>query len=81
MNVSLRPLEEQDIDTIYQHVTDPESIHMAAFTAEDQTDRQGVSRPDVAPAGRHERLASGHRCRRCNRWNDRPPSASTISSR
>jgi RimJ/RimL family protein N-acetyltransferase len=39
MNVSLRPLEDRDLDTIYQQVTDPESIRMAAFTAEDQTDR------------------------------------------
>ena len=40
MNVSLRPLEDGDLDTIYQQVTDPESIRMAAFTAEDQTDRR-----------------------------------------
>jgi hypothetical protein len=40
MNVSLRPLEDWDLDTIYQQVTDPESIRMAAFTAEDQTDRR-----------------------------------------
>ena len=39
MNVSLRPLEDRDLDTIYQQVADPESIRMAAFTAEDQTDR------------------------------------------
>ena len=39
MNVSLRPLEDRDLDTIYQQVTDPESIQ-AAFTAEDQTDRR-----------------------------------------
>jgi RimJ/RimL family protein N-acetyltransferase len=39
MNVSLRPLEDRDLDTIFQHVTDPESIRMAAFTAEKQTDR------------------------------------------
>jgi RimJ/RimL family protein N-acetyltransferase len=39
MNVSLRPLEDRDLDTIYQQVTDPESIRMAAFTAKDQTDR------------------------------------------
>jgi RimJ/RimL family protein N-acetyltransferase len=36
MNVSLKPLEDRDLDTIYQQVTDPESIRMAAFTAEDQ---------------------------------------------
>jgi RimJ/RimL family protein N-acetyltransferase len=39
MNVSLRPLEDRDLDTIFQHVTDPQSIQMAAFTAKDQTDR------------------------------------------
>jgi len=39
MNVSLRPLEDRDLDTIFQHATDPESIRMAAFTPEDQTDR------------------------------------------
>jgi RimJ/RimL family protein N-acetyltransferase len=40
VNVSLRPLEDADLDTIFQQVTDPESIRMAAFTAEDQTDRR-----------------------------------------
>jgi RimJ/RimL family protein N-acetyltransferase len=40
MNVSLRPLEDRDLDTIYRQVTDPESIRMAAFTSEDQTDRR-----------------------------------------
>jgi RimJ/RimL family protein N-acetyltransferase len=39
MNVSLRPLEDRDLDAIYEQVTDPESIRMAAFTPEDQTDR------------------------------------------
>ena len=33
MNVTLRPLEDRDLDTIYRQVTDPESIRMAAFTA------------------------------------------------
>ena len=40
MNVSLRAVDDSDLDTIYQQVTDPESIRMAAFTAEDQTDRR-----------------------------------------
>jgi RimJ/RimL family protein N-acetyltransferase len=40
MNVSLRPLEDSDLDAIFQQVTDPESIRMAAFTAEDQTDHR-----------------------------------------
>ena len=40
MNVSLRPLEDRDLDTIFQQGTDPESVRMAAFTAEDPTDRR-----------------------------------------
>jgi RimJ/RimL family protein N-acetyltransferase len=40
VNVSLRPLEDRDLDRIYQQATDPESVRMAAFTAEDQTDRR-----------------------------------------
>src|SRR5204862_2704157 len=40
MNVTLRPVEDRDLDAIYQQTTDPESIRMAAFTAEDQTDRR-----------------------------------------
>jgi RimJ/RimL family protein N-acetyltransferase len=40
VNVSLRPLEDRDLDAIYRQVTDPESIRMAAFTAGDQTDRR-----------------------------------------
>ena len=40
MDVSLRPLEDRDLDPIFQQVTDPESIRMAAFTSEDQTDRR-----------------------------------------
>ena len=39
MNVSLRPLEDRDLDTIFEQTTDPESIRMAAFTPENQTDR------------------------------------------
>jgi RimJ/RimL family protein N-acetyltransferase len=39
MNVSLRPLEDRDLDAIFEQGTDPESIRMAAFTAEDQNDR------------------------------------------
>lgn len=40
MNVSLRSLEDGDLDAIYQQITEPESIRMAAFTAADQTDRR-----------------------------------------
>lgn len=40
MNVSLRPLEDRDLDTIFRQGTDPESVRMAAFTAADPTDRR-----------------------------------------
>src|SRR3954451_10141639 len=40
MNVSLRPPEDRDLETLYQQWTDPASIRMAAFTAEDQTSRR-----------------------------------------
>jgi RimJ/RimL family protein N-acetyltransferase len=39
MNVSLRPLEDSDLDALFLQWTDPESVRMAAFTAENQTDR------------------------------------------
>jgi len=42
MNVSLRPVEDRDLDSIYQQMTDLESVQMAAFTPEDQTDRRAV---------------------------------------
>jgi RimJ/RimL family protein N-acetyltransferase len=40
MNVSLRPVEDRDLEALFQQWIDPESIRMAAFTAEDQTDRR-----------------------------------------
>ena len=39
MNVSLRPMEDSDLDAIFQQTADPESVRMAAFTAGDQADR------------------------------------------
>ena len=39
MNVSLRPLEDGDLDAIYEQGTDPEAIRMAAFTPPNWTDR------------------------------------------
>jgi RimJ/RimL family protein N-acetyltransferase len=40
MNVSLRPMENRDLDTLFRQATDPESIRMAAFTPENQTDHR-----------------------------------------
>jgi RimJ/RimL family protein N-acetyltransferase len=40
MEVSLRPVVDSDLETIYQQMKDPESVWMAAFTAQDPADRQ-----------------------------------------
>ena len=39
MQVSLRPVVDADLDAIYEQMKDPESVRMAAFTAEDPADR------------------------------------------
>ena len=65
MNVSLRPLEDRDLDTIYQQVTDPESVRMAAFTAEDQTDRRVGSDALASTATSHPVAVRRSRKRFC----------------
>ncbi len=37
--VALRPIEASDLDAIFEHMRDPESVRMAAFTAKDPDDR------------------------------------------
>ncbi|HET7378763.1 MAG TPA: GNAT family N-acetyltransferase [Gaiellales bacterium] len=58
MNVSLRPVEDRDLETLYQQWTDPASIRMAAFTADDQTDRRAfldrTSRLRADPSVSHQ---------------------------
>ena len=39
MQISLRPVVDADLDAIYEQMKDPESVWMAAFTAEDPSDR------------------------------------------
>ncbi len=39
MNVSLRPLADEDLDLIFEQMKDPESVRMAAFTSADPSDR------------------------------------------
>ena len=38
--VALRPLDDSDLDTLFDQMRDPESVQMAAFTARDPDDRQ-----------------------------------------
>jgi hypothetical protein len=80
VNESLRPLEDGDLDAIYRQVTDPESIRMAAFTAEDQTDRGAflAGRRASGPT-RASRIWSSTSTEPSPERSD--PSAWTISSR
>ncbi|MFJ1563622.1 GNAT family N-acetyltransferase [Streptomyces erythrochromogenes] len=39
MDVTLRPVHPSDLPVFFRHMSDPESNRMAAFTAEDPTDR------------------------------------------
>jgi RimJ/RimL family protein N-acetyltransferase len=39
MNVSLREVRDEDLPVFYRHANDPEAMRMAAFTAEDPSDR------------------------------------------
>ncbi|GAA5186465.1 GNAT family N-acetyltransferase [Rugosimonospora acidiphila] len=37
--VALRPVEDSDLDALFEQMRDPESVRMAAFTAQDPDDR------------------------------------------
>lgn len=39
-SVTLRPVYDSDLDALFRQMSDPESVRMAAFTAEDPYDRQ-----------------------------------------
>ena len=37
--VALRPVDDSDLDALFEQMRDPESVRMAAFTAENPDDR------------------------------------------
>lgn len=39
-DVALRPVENSDLDALFDQMRDPESVQMAAFTAKDANDRE-----------------------------------------
>ncbi|MET9630236.1 GNAT family N-acetyltransferase [Lentzea sp. NPDC006480] len=39
-DVTLRPIEDSDLDAVFEFTRDPESVRMAAFTAKDPDDRE-----------------------------------------
>ena len=42
--VALRSIEDSDLDALFDQMRDPESVRMAAFTAEDPDDREAFDR-------------------------------------
>ncbi|MFE0019654.1 GNAT family N-acetyltransferase [Amycolatopsis sp. NPDC059021] len=42
--VALRPIEDSDLGTLFEFMRDPESVWMAAFTAEDPDDREAFDK-------------------------------------
>jgi RimJ/RimL family protein N-acetyltransferase len=43
-DVTLRPVEDADLDALFEQMRDPESVRMAAFTVEDPGDRATFDR-------------------------------------
>jgi RimJ/RimL family protein N-acetyltransferase len=39
-DVALRPIDDSDLDALFDQMRDPESVQMAAFTAKDPNDRE-----------------------------------------
>jgi RimJ/RimL family protein N-acetyltransferase len=42
--VALRPVEDTDLDALFELMRDPESVRMAAFTAKDPNDREAFDK-------------------------------------
>nr|WP_285640134.1 GNAT family N-acetyltransferase [Lentzea sp. NBRC 102530] len=61
-DVTLRPVEEADFDALFEFMRDPESVAMAAFTAEDPDDRAAFdarTRRNLANPGTTNRVIVG----------------------
>jgi hypothetical protein len=43
--IALRPVEDADLDALFDQMRDPEAVWMAAFTAENPDDRHAYHRP------------------------------------
>ena len=54
-DVALRPIDDSDLDALFEQMRDPESVQMAAFTPEDPDDRETfdrrMSKSRTAPDG------------------------------
>ncbi|HEU5045673.1 MAG TPA: GNAT family N-acetyltransferase [Nocardioidaceae bacterium] len=58
--VALRPVEDADLDALFEQMRDPESVRMAAFTPADPDDRAAfdahMARVRSAPDGTHRAI-------------------------
>jgi RimJ/RimL family protein N-acetyltransferase len=46
-DVALRPIDEADLDALFDQMRDPESVRMAAFTAENPDDRAAFDDTEI----------------------------------
>ncbi len=64
-DVALRPIEDADLDILFDQMRDPESVQMAAFTPDDPNDREAfdahMSRVRTSPEITHRAVTrDGH---------------------
>jgi RimJ/RimL family protein N-acetyltransferase len=43
-DLALRPIDDSDVDALFNQMRDPESVQMAAFTAKDPNDREAFDK-------------------------------------
>lgn len=61
--VALRPVNDADLDALFEQMRDPESVRMAAFTAKDPDDRAAFD-VHMAKIRASPEVTNGHRpCR------------------
>jgi RimJ/RimL family protein N-acetyltransferase len=63
--VALRPIDDSDLDDLFDQMRDPESVWMAAFTAKDPNDREAfdahMSKVRTSPDGTMRAVIRGGR--------------------
>lgn len=64
-DVTLRPIDDRDLDALFDQQRDPESVQMAAFTAKDPNDREAfdahMSKVRASPDGTLRAVIRGGR--------------------
>lgn len=64
-DVALRPIDDSDLDALFDQMRDPESVQMAAFTAKDPNDRDAfdthMSKVRTSPDGTLRAVTRGGR--------------------